>query len=60
MDNQWSRSSFCADKSCVEVGRDGADILIRQSDDPDGPRLRFTPDEWAAFLAGAKAGEFDR
>jgi hypothetical protein len=60
MDNQWVRSSFCADKSCVEIRRDGGGILIRQSDDPDGPRLRFTPDEWTAFVGGVKAGEFDR
>jgi hypothetical protein len=24
-----------------------------------GPVLRFTADEWRAFLAGATAGEFD-
>jgi len=27
--------------------------------DCDGPVLRFTPSEWAAWLHGAKAGEFD-
>jgi hypothetical protein len=25
----------------------------------DAPALRFTPAEWAAFVAGVKAGEFD-
>jgi hypothetical protein len=25
---------------------------------PDGPVLRLTPDEWAAFLAGVRNGEF--
>lgn len=24
-----------------------------------GPALRFTREEWAAFVAGVKAGEFD-
>jgi hypothetical protein len=44
---------------CIAVKSDGAQILIRDSKDPDGPVLVFTRDEWIAFLDGAKAGEFD-
>jgi hypothetical protein len=32
---------------------------VRDSKDPTGPILRFTREEWAAFLGGAKEGEFD-
>lgn len=37
---------------------DGA-VALRDSKDPTGPVLVFTSAEWAAFLAGAKDGEFD-
>jgi hypothetical protein len=49
------------DGSCVEVANDVAcdKILVRDSKDPSGPVLTFTPPEWEAFLAGTKDGEFD-
>lgn len=34
-------------------------IAVRDSKDPDGPKLFFTSDEWSAFLRGVKADEFD-
>ncbi len=37
----------------------GSAVALRDSKDPTGPVLIFTPGEWAAFLAGAKDGEFD-
>jgi hypothetical protein len=45
----------------VEVGSlpDGG-ISVRDSRDvQDGPVLAFTREEWAAFVAGVKNGEFD-
>jgi hypothetical protein len=46
--------------SCVEVAAlaDG-DIAVRNSRHPSGPALIYTRAEISAFLAGAKAGEFD-
>lgn len=46
--------------SCVEIALlpDGA-IALRNSRHPSGPALIYTRSEIAAFLAGAKAGEFD-
>jgi hypothetical protein len=46
--------------SCVEVAvlPDG-EIAVRNSRHPSGPALIYTRAEIAAFLAGAKAGEFD-
>jgi hypothetical protein len=32
---------------------------VRDSKNPHGPMLQFTPAEWRAFLAGARCGEFD-
>jgi Domain of unknown function (DUF397) len=31
---------------------------VRDSKDPGGPVLAFTPDVWRAFTAAIKAGEF--
>lgn len=46
--------------NCVEAMRlaDGR-VAVRQSADPDGPALIYTPREIAAFIQGAKAGQAD-
>lgn len=45
---------------CVELARvEGDGVAVRNSRDPHGPALIYTALEIAAFLAGAKAGEFD-
>ena len=53
-------SSFCSLGACVEVGQspDGA-VLVRDTKDRMQQALSFTADEWTAFVAGVKAGEFD-
>jgi hypothetical protein len=55
------KSSFSCSDGCVEVDRTSAspDILVRDSKDPSIAPMRFTADEWQAFTAGVKAGEFD-
>lgn len=56
----FRRSSFCAVGTCVEVGRsDDGDVLVRDGKTADGPVLKFTPDEWRAFVAGVRNDEFD-
>ena len=57
----WIKSSLSfSNGNCVEVASLPADeIGVRDSKDPDGPVLRFTSDEWHAFLGGARNGEFD-
>lgn len=59
---KWTKSSFSmANGNCVEVtGLSGELIRIRDSKDPRGPMLQFTPPEWDAFLDGVRNGEFDR
>lgn len=58
----WRKSRHSAGNGgdCVEVATVDRRVAVRDSKDPDGPALMFTPAEWAAFLAGAKDGEFDR
>lgn len=57
----WVKSSLSfSNGNCVEVADlPGRTIGLRNSRDPQGPVLRFTPDEWHAFLGGARNGEFD-
>ena len=57
----WVKSSLSfANGNCVEVSDlpEGT-IGVRNSRDRDGAVLRFTPDEWHAFLGGVYKGEFD-
>ncbi|MEV6612877.1 MULTISPECIES: DUF397 domain-containing protein [unclassified Streptomyces] len=58
---RWIKSSHSnAEGNCVEVAvLDGGGVAMRNSRDPEGPALVYTPAEVAAFVAGAKGGEFD-
>ena len=56
-ERSWRKSTWSG--SGVEVASRGVERMVRHSKDPDGFKLVFTEDEWKAFLAGAKAGEFD-
>ncbi|MDX6390560.1 MAG: hypothetical protein QOJ73_1623 [Streptosporangiaceae bacterium] len=58
----WRKSTFSngSGGNCVEVARNlPAAVAVRDSKDPDGPALIFSPDEWQAFAAGIRGGEFD-
>jgi Domain of unknown function (DUF397) len=54
-----TRSGNGNDANCVEVADLGHAVAVRDSKDPTGPVLVFTPKEWSAFLASAKDHEFD-
>lgn len=58
----WIKSSLsAANGNCVEIAAlPGAGVAIRDSKDITGPTLRFTADEWNAFLGGVRNGDFDR
>ena len=57
----WVKSSLSfSNGNCVEVtGLPNGEVGVRNSRDPEGPVLRFTANEWQAFLGGARNGEFD-
>lgn len=51
----WTMSTHSSNDgpACVEVKTGDEAILVRDSKDPDGPRIEVTPTEWSAFLAYA-------
>ena len=56
---QWIKASRSMPTgACIELAADGDLIALRNSRDPNVV-LRYTHDELAAFLDGAKRGEFD-
>lgn len=57
--SMWRRSSRCSTQSCVEVEHLGDTVRVRDSKLADSPVLTYSQPEWADFLAGVKAGEFD-
>jgi hypothetical protein len=60
MDENWIKASASdSGAQCVEMRRHAGLVEVRDSKDPHGPVLRFRADEFAAWLDGARAGEFD-
>ena len=55
----WRKSSYSGGNggNCVEVATAlPAAIAVRDSKDPDGPRLIFTPQDWATFTTAIRSG----
>ncbi|MGH3931680.1 MAG: DUF397 domain-containing protein [Pseudonocardiaceae bacterium] len=57
----WRKSGYSNPSgNCVELAElsDGV-VAVRNSRHPSGPALIYTRDEMAAFIHGARSGEFD-
>jgi hypothetical protein len=58
----WRKSSYSSGNggNCVEVARNlpGA-VAVRDSKDPDGPKLMFDRAVWRAFTAALRDGRLD-
>jgi hypothetical protein len=52
----WRKSTHSNNGgNCIEITRrDPGIIAVRDSADPAGPRLAFTPDQWHAFTTALK------
>ncbi|AXB49196.1 hypothetical protein A4R43_41115 [Amycolatopsis albispora] len=55
---RWIKSSRSKDdeNDCVELAFEPHHVLVRDSKDRHGPRLRFSAAGWAAFLAAVRTG----
>ena len=57
--NRWVKSTRSGSNgACVEVMDTGSELLVRDSKDPESAVLRFTREEWSAFVVGVRQGEF--
>jgi hypothetical protein len=56
----WITSRRCNNSACVQVAHlPGGLVAIRDSKDTARPAHVFDRAEWAAFITGVKAGDFD-
>jgi hypothetical protein len=56
---QWRKSSRSSGAgACVEIAHLPEAIAVRDSKDPAGPNLIFTPHAWASFVESTKSGQF--
>lgn len=57
----WVKSSrSTGNGACVEVKSPVAEaVVVRDSKDPHGPVLSFSPEAWQSFVADVESGSFD-
>jgi Domain of unknown function (DUF397) len=55
----WRKSSRSngSGGECVEVGGTGQVVAVRDSKDPDGPKLLVSPGAWVALLTQVRASQ---
>jgi hypothetical protein len=54
----WRKSSANGSNGeCVEIACTGPALLVRDSSQPSGVLLEFTPTQWSAFLNRVRGGE---
>ncbi|WP_067680211.1 DUF397 domain-containing protein [Nocardia miyunensis] len=58
----WFKSSYSGpERDCVETAFLAGDMVgVRDSKNPTGPALIFSPTEWDAFTAKVQAGTFEQ
>ncbi len=56
MNIQWRKATYSSGNggNCIEVAAVDRAIVVRDSKNPDGPRLAFRPKTWQAFAAKVK------
>ena len=56
----WRKSSYSGNSgNCVEVANLGHAVAVRDSKDPNGPKLILTLDGWLTFARSMTTGTYD-
>lgn len=55
----WRTARRCETGACVAIGIRDKIVMVRRSDDPDGPCIILSSKKWHDFAAGVKDGYFD-
>jgi len=59
--NTWRKSRrSVGNGACVEVAAAAEKVMVRDSANPAGRVIRYSPQAWRAFLSAAKRGKFDK
>lgn len=54
----WFKSSYSGDNNtCVETAIVPGIVPVRDSKDPEGPALTFSPDSWSEFVTLVKGSD---
>ncbi|GLZ13018.1 DUF397 domain-containing protein [Actinomadura sp. NBRC 104425] len=58
---RWRKSSRSnsAPATCVELAALPSAVAVRDSKDPEGPKLLLSPVAWANLASAIKTGQFD-
>jgi hypothetical protein len=58
---KWRKSNRSSGQGgqCVELAGLPGVVAVRDSKNPDGPKLTFAAHEWAAFVADVKTKRYD-
>ena len=51
---QWIKSTYSSTGNCVEVADDASHVLVRDTQDRQGPVLVFAPVTWRRFADRVK------
>jgi hypothetical protein len=56
LDPKWRKSSYSGGNggACIEVGKHGTSVYVRDSKIERSPELPFSSEAWAEFLTGLK------
>jgi hypothetical protein len=57
----WRKSSRSGSNgdACVEIAAASRGVAVRDSKNPEGPKLGYTGRDWRTFVDGVKDGAFD-
>lgn len=56
LEARFRKSAHSASGNCAEVALRHGTVDVRDSQDPDGPVLSLSPQDWQVFITGIKAG----
>jgi hypothetical protein len=57
---RWRKSTFSSESAnCVELALVPAGLVVRDSKDPDGPRLFSSAATWREFIIDVRRGGYD-
>lgn len=54
----WTKSSYCANSTCVEAAAEGDRVFVRDGKNPSGRMIEMSRLEWHRFLDRVQTGDF--